>query len=63
MNLSITGSSGFVGTNFKKENLGYQIQDIDLLKIRPRDIDFNNTKVLLHLAALVHQMKNAPENE
>jgi hypothetical protein len=32
MQVAITGSSGFVGTNFKKENLNYQIQDIDLLK-------------------------------
>ncbi len=63
MNLSITGSSGFVGTNFKNENLGYQIQDIDLLQIKPKEINFDNCDSLLHLAALVHQMKGAPEKE
>ncbi len=63
MQISITGSSGFVGTNFKNENLGYQIQDIDLLQIKPQKINFNNCVSLLHLAALVHQMKGAPESE
>lgn len=63
MILSITGSSGFVGTNLKNENPGYQIQDIDLLQIKPEEIQFNNSEVLLHLAALVHQMKGAPEKQ
>jgi UDP-glucose 4-epimerase len=63
MILSITGSSGFVGTNLKNENLSYHIQDIDLLQIKPEEIDFNNSEALLHLAALVHQMRGAPEQE
>ena len=41
----------------------YQIQDIDLLQVKPEEIEFNNSEVLLHLAALVHQMKGAPEQE
>ena len=32
MTLFITGSTGFVGTNSKKENQGYRIQDIDIPK-------------------------------
>lgn len=63
MILSITGSSGFVGTNFKNENLGYQIHDIDLLQIKPEKAQFNNSEALLHLAALVHQMKGAPDKQ
>lgn len=63
MHLSITGSSGFVGTNFKKEKLDYQIHDINLLEIKPNEINFDSCDVLLHLAALVHQMKGAPEKE
>ena len=63
MILSITGSSGFVGTNFKNENPGYQIHDIDLLQIKPEEIEFNNSEALVHLAALVHQMRGAPEQE
>ena len=45
MILSITGTSGFVGTNLKNENLGYQIQDIDLLQTKPGEIEFNSAEV------------------
>ncbi len=33
------------------------------MQIKPEEIEFKNSKALLHLAALVHQMKRAPEKE
>ena len=41
----------------------YQIQDIDLLQVKPEEIQFDNSEVLLHLATLLHRMKGAPEQE
>ncbi len=63
MKLAITGVSGFVGTNFKKEFPHCQIQEIDLLTAKPKDVNLGGCTALLHLAALVHQMKGAPEQE
>lgn len=43
MILSLTVSSGFVGTTFKKGNSEYQIHDINLLQIKPEEIVFINS--------------------
>lgn len=62
--LMITGSSGFIGSNFiKKYDEEYNIITVDLLVRRPEEIDFNGVDVILHLAALVHQMKGAPREK
>lgn len=63
MNLIITGSSGFVGTNFIKTSLDLQIIEIDLLNQKVNEIVFTGNESILHLAALVHQMKGAPEDQ
>jgi nucleoside-diphosphate-sugar epimerase len=63
MRLSITGSSGFVGTNFILHNTDLVIKEVDLLIQKVNDIDFTGTDSVLHLAALVHQMKGAPEEQ
>lgn len=56
--LMITGASGFIGSNFIEKYKGeYNIIPIDLLKISPEELDFNGVDCVLHLAALVHQMK------
>jgi nucleoside-diphosphate-sugar epimerase len=63
MNLSITGSSGFIGTNFIKNNKITEITEIDLLLQKIPEISFDKVDTVLHLAALVHQMKGAPEEQ
>ena len=61
--LLITGSSGFIGTNFKNRSSEFQITEIDLLVQKIDEIDFSGIDSVLHLAALVHQMKDAPEEQ
>lgn len=62
--LMITGASGFIGSNFIKnyEN-EYNIVSVCLIKNKPEDLDYTGVDTILHLAALVHQMKGAPEEK
>jgi UDP-glucose 4-epimerase len=60
-NALITGSSGFIGTSFIKWATGINITEVDLLTSPVETIDFSGIDSVLHLAALVHQMKGAPE--
>lgn len=58
--LMITGASGFIGTNFiNKYKEKYNIVPVDLLNEKPEELNFENIDCVLHLAALVHQMKGA----
>lgn len=62
--LMITGASGFIGKNFiEKYKEEYNIIPISLRNKKIDEINFKNVDVILHLAALVHQMKGAPEEE
>lgn len=62
--LMITGASGFIGSNFiKKYGNEYNIIPVCLIKNRPEDLDYIGVDTILHLAALVHQMKGAPEEK
>lgn len=62
--LMITGASGFIGKNFiEKYKNEYNIIPISLKNKKVEDINFKEIDVILHLAALVHQMKGAPEEE
>ena len=62
--LMITGASGFIGSNFiERYKDKYNIIPMDLLKIKPEEIDFNGVDTVLHLAALVHQMQGAPREK
>lgn len=62
--LMITGASGFIGTNFiERYKEKYNIVPVDLLKIKPEEIEFKNVDTVLHLAALVHQMNGAPREK
>lgn len=62
--LMITGASGFIGSNFIERYKGkYNIIPVDLLKIKSEEIDFRGVDTVLHLAALVHQMKGAPREK
>ncbi|MGL5595668.1 MAG: NAD-dependent epimerase/dehydratase family protein, partial [Cetobacterium sp.] len=62
--LMITGASGFIGSNFiKKYENEYNIIPVCLIKNKPEDLDYIGVDTILHLAALVHQMKGAPEEK
>ncbi len=62
--LMITGASGFIGSNFiERYKDKYKIIPMDLLKIKPEEIEFNGVDTVLHLAALVHQMQGAPREK
>lgn len=63
MNLIITGSSGFIGANFIKNTNDLSIVEVDLLTQKVNDINSSGIDTVLHLAALVHQMKGAPEEQ
>ena len=63
LTLAITGSSGFIGTNFIKNVKDFQIIGIDLIDQKVSDINFAGVDSVLHLAALVHQMKGASEEQ
>jgi UDP-glucose 4-epimerase len=53
----ITGSSGFVGSYFIDNNTDFRIRQADLLTQKVPEIDFKGIDSVLHLAALVHQLK------
>lgn len=62
--LMITGASGFIGSNFiKNYEKEYNIVPVCLIKNKPEDLDYTGVDTILHLAALVHQMKGAPEEK
>lgn len=62
--LMITGASGFIGSNFiEKYKEEYNIIPIDLLQMKPEEIDYTGVDTILHLAALVHQMNGAPREK
>jgi nucleoside-diphosphate-sugar epimerase len=61
--IAITGSSGFIGTYFIKRNIKFNITEIDLLTCPVDQIIFSNIDSVLHLAALVHQMEGADDEQ
>ena len=62
--LMITGASGFIGSNFiKKYENEYNVIPVCLVENKPEDLDYEGVDTILHLAALVHQMKGAPEEK
>ncbi len=61
MNVLITGHTGFVGSNFLSKSHDFKCIGCDLLIHKVSEIDFKGVDTVLHLSALVHQMKGAPE--
>ncbi|MGL5052878.1 MAG: NAD-dependent epimerase/dehydratase family protein, partial [Cetobacterium sp.] len=57
-------ASGFIGSNFiKKYEHEYNIIKTCLIEKTPEELDLTGVDTVLHLAALVHQMKGAPEKK
>lgn len=63
MKLSITGASGFIGTNIKNHTSKIDIVEVDQLTQKVNVTDFKEKDSVLHLSALVHQMHGAPEKK
>ena len=64
MSILLTGSSGFIGSYFRNHfNKKYNITTFSLQKNNIDDIDFSSISVVVHLAALVHQMNGADNDE
>lgn len=62
--LMITGASGFIGTNFiEKYKEDFNMVPVCLIENKPEDLDYKGVDCILHLAALVHQMNGAPEEQ
>ncbi len=59
----ITGQNSFIGNNFLRYSRNRNAREISLIKVRPEEIDFSGTDVVLHLAAIVHQSKKISEHE
>jgi UDP-glucose 4-epimerase len=62
MNILITGANSFIGRYFKNISPQFQVSEVDLLTIKPAEIDFTSTDVVFHVAAIVHQDKSIPES-
>lgn len=62
--LVVTGASGFIGSNFiERYKDVYNIIPISLQKIKPEEISFKGVDIVVHLAALVHQLNGAPREK
>ncbi len=56
----VTGYDGFVGSNLIENASEYNLTKVCLIKNKYEDVNFEGIDVVIHLAALVHQMKGAP---
>ena len=61
-NILITGANSFIGSYFKNNSPQFQVSEVDLLSNKPEEIDFKETDVVFHVAAIVHQDKAIPES-
>ena len=61
LNILLTGSSGFIGTNFIRMSSEYNVRELDLISTKPEKKDFRFVDIVVHLAGLAHQKGNIPE--
>lgn len=60
----LTGSNGFIGTYFKDNYTNkYNIHTFSFLKDNFQNLELENTDIIIHLSALVHQMNGASKEE
>ena len=63
MHITIIGKNSFVGNYYLKKYKNEKTEEVCLLTNELKNISFKNTASIIHLAALVHQMKEAPEKK
>lgn len=63
MRILLTGANGFIGKNIMDDFKEFDIIPFSLKNNPVSDIDFSDIDIVIHLAALVHQMKGAPDVE
>ena len=64
MTILLTGSTGFIGNYFVNHYQGrYNIQPFSFLNDKLNTIDWQGIDIVIHLAALVHQMNGADKDE
>ena len=64
MNLILTGSTGFIGSYFKKNYAEkYTLNTFSFLNDDSDSLNLENTNTIIHLSALVHQMGGASKEE
>jgi nucleoside-diphosphate-sugar epimerase len=61
MNITITGSSGFAGTNFIAYFKGFDIQKLSLRYQSNQIIDLGHSNVVVHLAGKAHDLKKVSQ--
>ncbi len=63
-NILLTGSSGFIGSYFKKNYQDkYNIDTFSFLNNNFKELNLSDTNTIIHLSALVHQMGGAIKEE
>lgn len=63
MKILLTGATGFIGNHLIRDLIKYEITSISLRKKQPEHLDLKNYDAVIHLAALVHQMQRAQNEE
>ena len=58
----LIGANSFVGRNYINFSRNKNVREISLFDLEPEEIDFSYVDVVIHLAAIVHQSKEIPEN-
>jgi nucleoside-diphosphate-sugar epimerase len=61
MNVTITGASGFAGTNLIQYLEGFDIQKISLRYQKKQMIDLGHTDAIVHLAGKAHDLKKVSQ--
>lgn len=61
MKLTITGSSGFAGTNLIKYLKGFDIQRLSLRYQENQQIDLSQTEAVIHLSGKAHDLKKVSQ--
>src|SRR3989304_1302269 len=61
--VNIIGKNSFVGNYYLNKYKNEKIEEVCLLTNKLEGVSFKSTNAIIHLSALVHQMKGAPESE
>jgi nucleoside-diphosphate-sugar epimerase len=57
----ITGANSFIGSHYFKLSNHSVVNEVSLIKNKPKDIEFSGIDVVLHVAGIVHQIKSIHE--